>query len=314
MKDLRLVKCYDSKMSANSIIGQAIRRLREANGFSQDRLAEQAGITYQYLSAVENGKENFTIGILESVARALGLQVDTLIDRAYADRRPIPIVQPRFFIDAAPLPPGLTQGHLQSALNETHKVVRLINTTLIKAARRPLPAYIQGNSFSGIVSNILTDSFSRLTPYKHNHDQKYPDLVSKNARGANVAGLEVKSTIRPGKGGESHNGHSGWHVIACFSLDDKSGDVSFIHVMFAKLIGQGKPNADWKYVGSAVNAETGSRRTETYNTTPAGTAKLRHGTVYLDSSVINISRWRTDASVPTPPYSPFRPRAQKGST
>ncbi|OQW97235.1 MAG: hypothetical protein BWK77_02300 [Verrucomicrobia bacterium A1] len=299
--------------NANSIIGQAIRRLREASGLSQEKLAEQAGITYQYLSAVENGKENFTIGILESVSRALGLKVDALIDQAYSDPRPIPTVRSRFFVPGAQLPPELSQAHLESALNETHKVVRLINTTLIKASGRPLSAYIQGNNFSGIVSNILTDSFSRLTPYKHNHDQRYPDLVCKNASGALVSGLEVKSTIRPGKGGESHNGHSGWHVIACFSLDGKSGDVLFIHVMFADLVGQGKPKADWKYVGSAVNEDTGSQRTETYNTTPAGTAKLRHGTAYLDSSVIDISRWRTDASIRVPKHSPFRPKSQKNT-
>ncbi|OGS05283.1 MAG: hypothetical protein A3G41_00805 [Elusimicrobia bacterium RIFCSPLOWO2_12_FULL_59_9] len=298
--------------TANAIIGQAIRRLREASGLSQNRLAEQAGITYQYLSAVENGKENFTIGILESIARSLGLQVDTLIDHAYADSRPIPTVNPQFFIPGAPLPPGLSQAHLQTAINETHKVVRLINTTLIKASGRPLSAYIQGNNFSGIVSNILTDSFSRLTPYKHNHDQRYPDLVCKNTSGT-IAGLEVKSTIRPGKGGESHNGHPGWHLIACFSLDNTSGDILFIHMMFAKLIGQGKPNADWKYVGSAVNKDTGSQRTETYNTTPAGTAKLRHGTAYLDTSVIDISRWRTDTSIPIPRHSPFKSKPQKQS-
>lgn len=313
MKDITDVKCYFTRMStnANFIIGQAIRRLREADSLSQNKLAEQAGITYQYLSAVENGKENFTIGILESLARALGLQVDTLIDRAYADTCPLPTVQSKCFIPNAPLPPELTQAHLATALNETHKVVRLINTTLIKASGRPLSAYIQGNNFSGIVSNILTDSFSRFTPYKHNHDQKYPDLIYKNTRDKLVAGLEVKTTIRPGKGGESHNGHSGWHVIACFSLDSKNGDILFVHVMFADLIGHGKPNADWKYVGSTVNKVTGSQRTETYNTTPIGTAKLRHGSAYLDSSAIDISRWRTDPSISIPKYSLFKAKPPK---
>ncbi len=70
--------------NANFIIGIAIRRLREKKGYSQDKLASQAGITYQYLSAIENGKENFSIGILENIAKALGLQVDLLIEEAYA--------------------------------------------------------------------------------------------------------------------------------------------------------------------------------------------------------------------------------------
>lgn len=270
---------------AKRAIGGAIRLVREAVGLSQERLAEKAGITYQYVSAVENGKENFTIGVLASIAGALGIDVPTLVGKAYESPTAIPTVKSSGFVAGAKMPPGLHSRHVESALNETHRVMRLINTTLKRVSGRPLSAYIQGNNFSGIVSNILCDSFSRLTPYKHNHDQRYPDLTFKAKDNRTVAGLEVKSTIRPGKGGESHNGHSGWHAIACFHLDKESGDIRFIHVMFADLIGHGRANADWKYVGSKVNAETGSQRTETYVTTAIGTTKLRHGTVYLDSDL-----------------------------
>ena len=274
-----------SRMSsdAKTKIGRMNRLLREAKGLSQGKLAERAGITYQYLSAVENGKENFTVGILESVASALSLPFSVLVEQAFADNNLPPTVNDKFFIQEAALPPGLTILHIKTALNETHSLVRLINATLRKVSGRPLSQYIQGNNFSGIVSNILCDSFSLFTPYKHNHDQRYPDLIYKDANGVTIAGLEVKTTIRPGKGGESHNGHSGWHVVACFSLDKETGDICFIHVMFAYLNGHDRDDADWKYVGSKVNVETASQRTETYTTTGDGTAKLRHGTVYLDS-------------------------------
>jgi transcriptional regulator with XRE-family HTH domain len=299
---------------AKTIIGRTIRQLRESSGLSQEKLAERAGITYQYLSAIENGKENFTVGILETIAKALDNEVPMLVEQAYAAPLPVPIVDPKFFIKKASLPPCLTVGHIESALNDTHKVVRLINTTLKRVSGRPLSAYIQGNNFSGIVSNILCDSFSRLTPYKHNHDQRYPDLVCKSEDNQLIAGLEVKSTVRPGKGGESHNGHSGWHVVACFSLDKDSGDIRFVHVMFADLIGHDKPGADWKYVGSKVNETTGSQRTETYVTTGIGTAKLRHGTAYLDSDVVKIARWRTSPDVQAPDHSPFKKSIKKIDT
>ena len=291
---------------AKIIIGRTIRQLRESNGLSQEKLAERAGITYQYLSAMENGKENFTIGILEAIARALDIGFPMLIEQAYTDPTPVPTVSRKFFINNTSLPPCLSIDYIELALNETHKVVRLINTTLKSVSGRPLSAYIQGNNFSGIVSNILCDSFSRLTPFKHNHDQRYPDLVCKSENNKLIAGLEVKSTIRPGKGGESHNGHSGWHVVVCFFLDKDSGDIRFVHVMFAELIGHDKPAADWRYVGSKVNEDTGSQRTETYITTSQGTAKLRHGTVYLDTDFINIARWRTSPDVIAPDYSPFK--------
>ncbi len=282
--------------------------LRESRGLSQEKLAERADITYQYLSAIENGKENFTVGVLESIANALEIDIPAFIEKAYSNDIRIPVVKPEYFIRDAALPRNLTMARVAAALNETHRVVRFINSKLIKISGRPLPSYIQANNFSGIVSNILCDSFSRLTPYRHNHDQRYPDLAHKAGEGKTLAGLEVKSTIRPGKGGESHNGHSGWHVIACFNLNKDNGDILFVHVMFAELIGHGRRNADWKYVGSRVNAKPGSQRTETYTTTPAGTAKLRHGTVYLDTSLIDISRWRTDTSRSTPPQSPFSKR------
>ncbi len=293
------------KKDAKSAIGLVIRRLREESKLSQEKLADRSGITYQYLSALENGRKNFSIGVLEAIAAALGTPFPYLVQSAFADDVPMPKVSPNFFIKKAILPPHLTTAHIESALNETHRVIRMINTTLRQESGRPLSAYIQGNNFGGIVSNILCDAFSRLTPYKHNHNQRYPDLVCKDKNGNTVAGLEVKSTIQKGKGGESHNGHSGWHVVACFSLTPHTGDIKFIHVMFADLIGQGKTDSDWRYVGSKVNADTGSQRTETYNTTGAGTAKLRHGSVYLDTDIINISRWRTSSDVKAPAYSPF---------
>lgn len=292
-------------MDAKSLIGRMVRHLRESAGLSQEKLAERAGITYQYLSAVENGKENFSIGILDSLANALDIELPTLVNLAFERVRPAPTVNTSYFIKHTPLPPKMMVGHIEAALNETHRVVRLINATLRRTSGRPLPAYIQANNFSGIVSNILCDSFSQLTPYKHYHGQRYPDLVCKSDEGEILAGLEVKSTIRKGKGGESHNGHSGWHVVACFDLDSDSGDIQFIHVMFADLIGHDKEKADWKYVGSKVNVNTGSQRTETYVTTSVGTTKLRYGTVYLDTSKVDASRWRFSKEVPVPPHSPF---------
>jgi transcriptional regulator with XRE-family HTH domain len=293
-------------VDAKTSLGKAIRQIRESLRLSQEKLAGDAGITYQYLSALENGKENFSIGILESLARSLGTSVAPLVAQAFnPNPTPPPKVHRRFFIKDAPLPRGLTAQHLEKALNETQSVIRMINATLMQVTSRPLSAYIQRNNFSGIVSNILCDSFSRFTPFKHNHHQKYPDLIHVTSGRQNF-GLEVKSTIRPGKGGESHNGHSGWHVIACFSLDETSGDIEFVHIMFADLVGHGKANADWKYVGSNVNDETGSQRTETYTTTPGGTAKLRHGTAYLNTDRVTIARWRTDKAIPIPAHSPFR--------
>jgi hypothetical protein len=103
----------------------------------------------------------------------------------------------------------------------------------------------------------------------------------------------------------SHNGHSGWHLVACFTTEEKTGNIRFVHVMLAVLNGHNLPEPDWVYVGSKVNVDTGSRRTETYNTTLIGTTKLRDGSVYLDPTAINFKRWRQGRRGPVPPFSIF---------
>jgi XRE family transcriptional regulator, regulator of sulfur utilization len=65
------------------VIGAAIRRLREQRGWTLERLAGAAGISYQYLSGIETGKENFSIRILEQVAAALGVPLVAVIAEAY---------------------------------------------------------------------------------------------------------------------------------------------------------------------------------------------------------------------------------------
>ncbi len=294
-------------MDAKRLLGKVIRFRREHLKLSQERVAEKANITYQYLSAIENGHENFSIGVLESISIALDFALPDLVNAAY-QREYENLEASRIssnFLREVPLPPGLNLSHVEDALNETQRVIKLLNASLIRAGGRALPSYIQANNFSGIVSNILSDSFDRLTPYKHNHDQRYPDLIYRKSDGSVRGGLEVKTTIRVGKGGESHNGHSGWHVVACFKLDPNSGDILFIHVMVADLIGHTNVDSDWKYVGSRVNKESGSQRTETYNTTGIGTTKLRDGSAYLDKNHVSFKRWRPQHVGKIPTYSIF---------
>ena len=197
-------------------------------------------------------------------------------------------------------------AHLEAAMNATQSIVARINANLQASGAKPLPDYIQGNNFSGLVSNVLCDALNDHSPYKHNSHQAYPDLINASAReGGKPAGLEIKSTIQTGKGGESHNGHSGWHLIACFQIEEQTRNIRFVHVTMAVLNGHNHAEPDWTYVGSKVNVTTGSRRTETYNTTLIGTTKLRDGSVYLDPEVVKFKRWRQQRRGAIPVYSIF---------
>jgi len=295
-------------MDAKATIGRFIRKFREQKQFTQEQLAARTGITYQYLSGVENGRENFSIDVLEALAGALDAPLPQLVAAAFSPDKADTVftVNRGYFRSQVPLPPGMKLSHLEAAINATQSIVSGINANLLAAGAKVLPAYIQGNNFSGLVSNMLCDSLNDHSPYKHNSHQAYPDLINAAAKVAGKpAGLEVKSTIQIGKDGESHNGHSGWHLVACFQIEAKSGNIRFIPLMFAKLNGHSHAEPDWTYVGSKVNADTGSRRTETYNTTLIGTTKLRDGSVFLDPTVVNFKRWRQQRRGKMPPYSIF---------
>jgi transcriptional regulator with XRE-family HTH domain len=291
---------------AQKIIGACVRILREQRNFSQETLAVKAGISYQYLSGVETGKENFSIHVLESLAKALDLPIRALIVAAYdgAAGTKSPKLETKFLRPQVPLPKGLTPAHIEEAANKTQSIIQRINHNMTLEVGQPLQSLIQGNNFSGLVSNIFSNAMDECSPYKHNHDQRYPDLIYKPFDNESEIGLEVKTTIHIGKGGESHNGHSGWHVIACYNFVNNS-DIQFVHIMFAQINGHQHANSDWSYVGSKVNSATGSRRTETYVTTLTGTTKLRDGSVYLDTNRVDFKRWRQARDGLPPSWSIF---------
>lgn len=53
-------------------IGDRIKELRKAQGISQEKLAEIADLDRTYVSGVERGKRNASIGSLEKIIHALG--------------------------------------------------------------------------------------------------------------------------------------------------------------------------------------------------------------------------------------------------
>ncbi len=203
------------------------------------------------------------------------------------------------YLRNVPLPQGLTGISILNAMNRTEATIQQINSIGIH-----LSELIQSNNFSGVVSNLFTKFLGENSDFLPFDDQRYPDLKNRETG----MGLEVKATNKPFKGGEAHNGHSGWHIIICYKILDNY-EIKFIQVEIAQLNGFERHDSDWKYLGSKRNSNN-SQRTETYITTNIGTAKLRDGTVYFDTSELSISpslmsgRKRVDLSIPD--YSIFK--------
>lgn len=61
-------------------IGQKIRKLRRAHGFSQEELAERIGISTTHMSHIETGNTKLSLPVFVDIASALEVRTDDLLD------------------------------------------------------------------------------------------------------------------------------------------------------------------------------------------------------------------------------------------
>lgn len=61
--------------------GVAVRQLREARGWSQERLADQADLNRSYVGEIERGRAIASLLTVEKLAAALGVRPSALVMR-----------------------------------------------------------------------------------------------------------------------------------------------------------------------------------------------------------------------------------------
>lgn len=59
-------------------LGKAVRQLREKRGITQERLAQDAGLTTGTVSLIERGRANPAWGTVNAIAKALGVSMGEL--------------------------------------------------------------------------------------------------------------------------------------------------------------------------------------------------------------------------------------------
>lgn len=120
-------------MQKNSTLGHRIAELRSRRGWTQKKLAEQAGLSTPFLSEIENDKRNVSADVLLRIADALGASLDYLMRGERKDS-----------VDREPLtfPPALAEAAEEQGWTYSETAM-LLKTQQLVLARRSSGAFKQ---------------------------------------------------------------------------------------------------------------------------------------------------------------------------
>ena len=60
------------------IVGQNIRQLRKQSGWTQEKLAEKAGISVPFMTQIELARKTASLDVIESIAKPFGVSYERL--------------------------------------------------------------------------------------------------------------------------------------------------------------------------------------------------------------------------------------------
>lgn len=66
------------KNDVNFLLGNTLRKIREARGMSQEQFAEYVGISRAYYGRIERGEHSITIEKCYLISEALGIHISEL--------------------------------------------------------------------------------------------------------------------------------------------------------------------------------------------------------------------------------------------
>ena len=76
------------KSGAQLLFARNMRRIRLDKKLTQENVAEAAGLHPNYISSVERGERNISIGNIERIACALGVPMTELLSEPEKPRKP----------------------------------------------------------------------------------------------------------------------------------------------------------------------------------------------------------------------------------
>jgi len=71
------------------IVGQNIRKLRKQSGWTQEKLAEKAGISVPFMTQIELARKTASLDVIESIAKAFGVSYERLFKSSTMENKDI---------------------------------------------------------------------------------------------------------------------------------------------------------------------------------------------------------------------------------
>lgn len=181
------------------------------------------------------------------------------------------------------LPYSLTISEIQRALDSLYDILYSFNKTLFDNGFEPFEKMALGNTFSGLLSEILVKNIARHSTavVRNIRVGGHPDLIPANHSGGNNQlrckdGIEIKTSRQRG-GWQGHNPEGGWLMVFRYKLADSRNPTRFVQILAANLTA-----GDW----SLAERGSESRRTRTCSIKESGMHKLRMNPVYQEKDHI----------------------------
>ena len=63
------------------IFGRNVQKFRKEKQISQEKLAEMSGVHRTYVGMIERAEKNITLRNMEKIAKALGVEIEDLLEK-----------------------------------------------------------------------------------------------------------------------------------------------------------------------------------------------------------------------------------------
>jgi transcriptional regulator with XRE-family HTH domain len=230
----------------SGLLGEALLGLlaeaRKSEGLSMEDLAARAGVDRTYVSRLEGGERQPTVGVAAAIAEAMGLKLSDLLLRVerqledgQADEKPEVELVPapaRRVADRACVEvdsilretTGLSAEMIAAALDDAYHTLDLLDGQLTENGAPPFSQLVELANLSSMIGNIVGGAIARHSGglYERSGPHKYQDLRSTQEDGEHI---EIKTALESNKP-KGHLSKAGYYLTFRYVLGNR--DETFI--------------------------------------------------------------------------------------